>query len=306
MRKAILDLGTNTFHLLIGEVKDGMLLREYEEQLPVKIGKGGIEKGLITEEAQERALKALTYFRDKAQSFGIGQIKAIGTSAIRNALNGHTFIERVRQQTEIQITSIDGDTEASLIFKGVMASMQLTNEPVWVMDIGGGSVEFILGKHGEILWKKSYEIGAARLLEKFNPEDPIEPNTLLAIENYLRETLQELKEVNETLAPQGTCLLGAAGSFDTLREMLETDLGESLISLSDYAQEVSFAQLSKFYNTILPSTEAQRKQMSGLPDFRVDMIVVATCLMKTAISLLGSTRIIASHFALKEGLLLAD
>ncbi len=297
----VIDLGTNTFHLLIGRFGLNQIEEVYQLQLPVKIGQGGINKGFITTKAQARAFQALTTFSEKIKEFNVSKIIAIGTSAIRNASNGDAFLSEIKQQFGFNIKKIEGNLEAELIYKGVYFSFPFPKEPIWVMDIGGGSVEFILGQEKEIIWKKSFEIGAARLIEKFNISEPITHIELQQLENYFETTLEEVWQIQAK--QQANWFAGSAGSFDTLREVLETNLKENLVDISEHAQEVSLAQVEKFSAFILGSNLAQRQQMKGLPDFRVDMIVAATALMNFVAKRLGSNRIIASHYALKEGLL---
>ncbi len=298
---AVIDLGTNTFHLLIGRFGLNQIEEIYQHQLPVKIGQGGINKGFITNEAWQRAIQALAIFAEKVKEFEVTKILATGTSAIRNANNGEAFLQEIRQRFGFNIKKIEGNQEAELIYKGVFYSFTLPKEPIWVMDIGGGSVEFILGQEKEIIWKKSFEIGAARLIDKFKFSEPITQLEIQQLEIYFETTLEEVW--HEQAKHQVNWFAGSAGSFDTLREILENDLNETLQGISKHAQEVSNDQVIKFSNYIIQSTQYQRQQMKGLPDFRIDMIVAATALMNFVIKRLGSNRIIASHYALKEGLL---
>lgn len=184
MKKAVIDLGTNTFHVLIFEDKKLV----FNQSIAAKIGMGGISEGIISEEGIQRALSVLTQFRGIIETYGIdiNDVKAFGTSAIRNASNQETFVERIRQETGIRITVISGDKEAQLIYQGVLAAMPIP-ETSLVMDIGGGSVEFIIGKENTILWKQSFEIGGQRLIDKFMKTDPISRRSIDFMDDFLRE-----------------------------------------------------------------------------------------------------------------------
>lgn len=298
---AVIDLGTNTFHLLIGSFGLNQIEESFQLQIPVKIGQGGINKGFITPEAWERAMQALAIFAEKIKEFEVTNIQAIGTSAIRNASNGEAFLKEIHQRFGFSIKKIEGNLEAELIYKGVGYSFPFPDEPIWVMDIGGGSVEFILGSGSAIIWKKSYEIGAARLIDAFSFSEPLTNDELQTLEAYFESSLQEVWKMQSIYKAQ--FFAGSAGSFDTLREILEIDLNQKLVSLSKHAQEVSIAQVNEFSSYIINSTQSERLKMNGLPSFRVDMIVAATALMQFVIKRLGSTRVIASHYALKEGIL---
>src|SRR6478609_408551 len=141
--KAIIDLGTNTFHLLIAEVINGIIVEHKKLQIPVKIGEGGINKKTIAPPAFHRGLDALNVFRKTLNEFGIGAVIAHGTSAIRDAQNGGDFITEAHKQVNIQITMLSGEEEAELIYNGVKHAFPLPENNVLVMDIGGGSVEFV-------------------------------------------------------------------------------------------------------------------------------------------------------------------
>ena len=159
-RIAALDLGTNTFHLLIADVLDNKFEAVKEEQAHVKLGEGGINSGLIADAPFKRGLDALQHFKSEIQRFSVDAIHATGTAALRSAKNGFAFINQVKTSTGIEIEIIDGDLEASLIYQGVRACVSLAPSAL-IMDIGGGSVEFIFCNDQTIFWKKSYPIGAA-------------------------------------------------------------------------------------------------------------------------------------------------
>lgn len=304
--KAVLDLGTNTFHLLIAEMSEESFIEIFQKQIPVKIGSGGINKGFIEQLAYVRGMRALEEFANIFSKYSIQSIVATGTSAIRNASNGAQFLMEAKERFGFSIESIPGELEAELIFKGVKQSFQFPETPLLIMDIGGGSVEFIIAKKDEILWKQSFEIGAARLLDLFKPSNPIELNELNLIHSYLQDILKPLQDaLLKTSETHGKCafLVGSAGSFETLLDVLKLDLGENYNSLTPFAHEVRKEQVAEFSKYIIYSTQLQRENMKGLLDFRVDMIVVATVLLNFVFEKNAFTKIIASNYALKEGLL---
>lgn len=306
--KAVLDLGTNTFHLLIAEVLEGGIVSHYEQQIAVKIGAGGINQGYIAHEAYQRGIQAVAELHASIQKFKVKSILATGTSAIRNAVNGPNFLAEVKNKFGIDVQHISGDREAELIYKGVSQSFPFPAEPVVVMDIGGGSVELIIGIQNTILWKQSFEVGAARLLEKFNPSNPIKTGEINQIETYLTNTFKPFAAALGQAEMNGkTCqiLVGSAGSFETLLDVLEADLKRKSAQVSLQAFAVKGVDAELFYQTIIYSTQTQRESMRGLLPFRVDMIVVAIILMRHIAKNYGLNQIICSRYALKEGLLLA-
>ncbi|MES2779253.1 MAG: phosphatase [Bacteroidota bacterium] len=299
--KAIIDLGTNTFHLLIAEVLNGFIIEHRKIQIPVKIGEGGINEQYIAPAAYERGMNALKEFRTALNEFGIHEITAFGTSAIRDASNGITFMEEAKRLYQITIESISGDYEAELIYRGIQHSFELPDENVLVMDIGGGSVEFIIGRKDIILWKHSYPLGAARLIERFHKTDPMTDEDIVALQSYL---VHNIKLVRDALLKfPAEILIGSAGSFETLVEVLQKDLHKEVPALSEHAQEISIDDFNEFVSLITARNANERAALHGMADFRVEMIVVATILMDVVIKRFEITRLIASHYSLKEGML---
>jgi exopolyphosphatase/guanosine-5'-triphosphate,3'-diphosphate pyrophosphatase len=170
---AILDLGTNTFQLLIANIIDNKPVLVFEESIAVKLGEGGIEKGYISEAAFDRGLSALKQFKKSIDQYQVKLVRAAATSALRSASNGAEFLEKIRSETGIIPEIITGEREAELIYQGVRAAINMGDEKCLIIDIGGGSVEFIICNQEEVFWKRSYDIGAARLMEQFHHSDPI-------------------------------------------------------------------------------------------------------------------------------------
>ncbi len=169
MRIAVIDCGTNTFNLLVVELQNASFKRIYTSKIPVKLGEGGINNKVIHKIPFKRGVDALVKFKNELNKLAVVEIYAFATSAIRDAENGIDFKKEVLIQSGIEINIIDGNKEAELIYKGNKLAMDLGTGPSLIMDIGGGSTEFIIGNKEHILWKKSYRLGAARMLEKFNP-----------------------------------------------------------------------------------------------------------------------------------------
>lgn len=301
--KAVIDLGTNTFNLLVAAVDDHGFKEIFSKELPVKIGSGGINQGYITPEAFERGLRALQYFSEIISKYPVQSIVATGTSAIRNASNGHEFLQLVKEKFGFTISKISGETEAMCIFKGASMAFDFPDENILVMDIGGGSVEFILGRQNQILWKQSFEIGAARLLALYGSCNPIQTHIQDDMQQYLLKQLIPLWQYIDNLDQKPHKLIGTAGTFETLVEVLESDLKQPLKALSLNAKEVTKAQLSQYFDVMVPSNETQRLSLKGLVDFRVEMIVPASILLKVVWEKLRFDSLVCSNYALKEGLL---
>ena len=303
MKQAIIDLGTNTFHLLIAETNGLSRTTLFRESRPAKIGQAGINKGVITEEGIGRALVVLTYFRQVLDQYGVlpEQVVAMGTSAIRVARNQAEFIDRVRAETGIAIRVISGDKEADYIYQGIRAAGALDEKTALVMDIGGGSVEFILGNQSRIFWKQSFEIGGQRLLERFMTIDPISTGSIRRLHDYFQEQLLPLANAIHQYQP--SVLVGSSGSFDTLVDMWCMHEQGHLPDPNQATFMLPIGEFYRAYSLLIASNRAERMQIPGMIDLRVDMIVVAVCLIDYVVKTYDIANIRTSTYSLKEGVL---
>ncbi|QJW88564.1 phosphatase [Spirosoma taeanense] len=303
MKQAIIDLGTNTFHLLIVENEATGYRTLFRESRPAKIGQAGINQGIITPEAIGRALNVLTHFRQVLDQHHVApeQVMATGTSAIRVARNQQEFIQQVRQETGIPIQVISGEQEAEYIYKGVRAAGALDDQTALVIDIGGGSVEFILGNQTRIYWKQSFEIGGQRLRERFMTTDPISAGSIRRLTDYFQAQLLPLANAIHQYQP--TVLVGSSGSFDTLVDMWYMHERGHLPDPAQTAFNLPIDEFYRAYELLITRNHEERMQLPGMIELRVDMIVVAVCLIDYVLKAYGITQIRTSTYSLKEGIL---
>jgi len=302
-RLGIIDLGTNTFHLLIVEKNGENITTLFHKSQPTQIGLGGINKKIITDEATARALKVLQSFREQLDIFQVSKENtfAFGTSAVRNADNRDLFCSTILRETGIVVTVIDGNKEAEYIYEGVRTGVRLGSEPSLIMDIGGGSVEFIIGNETQIFWKQSFEIGGQRLMEKFMKNDPIRESEKKRLYNFFDENLIPLANAVHQYAP--TKLVGSSGTFDTL---VDIDYKHRTGEWPDRNQtdfSLSPEEFYRAYTLILSGNHEERMAIPGMIELRVDMIVVAVCLVDYVLKSHKISRIQVSSHALKEGVL---
>lgn len=298
MPVAILDFGTNTFNLLVAE-KNGKTFRVlYDGKQPVKLGESGINKGMITPEAMERGFTAIANHMRTIESFGATEIRAFATSAMRNAANGKEFVKQVKERFGFRTRIIDGDEEAALIFGGIRESVHFEKETAMIMDIGGGSIEFIICNGEGIFWKRSFELGMARIIEKFAISDPITENEISSIENYYEAELNALFEQARRYHP--SLLVGASGTFDTLAAMAKHRFGLRSSDNSS-SMEIALAHFRELYGLLLQSTAEERMKMPGMEPVRVEMIVPAVIFINFVSKKCNLHTIIQSRYALKEG-----
>lgn len=299
MKKAFIDLGTNTFHLLIVEVPS----KEIHEKLSIatQLGKGGINQKIITPEAIERATKVLREFKEFTNQHGVlpENITATATSAVRNANNGNDFTDRVLKETGIKIQVISGDEEATLIYEGVKQAVEI-KEPSLIVDIGGGSVEFIIANAEGVLWQQSFEIGGQRLMELFMKTDPISAKAVERLNSYFLESLLPLTNAIHQYRP--ITLIGSSGSFDTLNAIYQLKTF-GVLSTNEIGFNYPIEAFKEAYELLVFRNRSDRMKIPGMIELRVDMIVVAVCLIRFLIETHDIKRINVSNYALKEGLM---
>jgi exopolyphosphatase/guanosine-5'-triphosphate,3'-diphosphate pyrophosphatase len=289
---AVIDLGTNTFHLLIARPDDsGSFTELFRERRFIKLAEDGITR--IGQGPWERGLTAMRAFADQLAFHGVTQVRAIGTAALRTAGNGAAFIDTVKEETGIQIELIDGDEEARLIHQGASLAIPFTERTRLLMDIGGGSVEFILADADQVFWAQSFPIGVAVLFRDFHTEDPLSDKQQKALRAFLAKALEPLEKALK--AHPVTELLGASGTFDVLEQYLD-DSGSG----TDYTT-ISITRFAPFRDQLIAMPLPERLTMERMPPARAEMIPVALVLLDVVIELAGIEQLLVSPYALKEG-----
>ncbi len=299
-RIAVIDLGTNTFHLLIAEIKGTTMKILHREKVPVKLGLAGINQKIITTEAIARGRNCLMEFQSLLQQWGVSRCQGFGTSALRSASNGAEVMAYLRKETGLDLITISGDEEAAYICRGVRTAVPLGQEKSLIIDIGGGSVEYIIADQATIYWKKSIEMGAQRLLELYHHHDPILSEEIAALEQHFDHVMGPVQDAIHLHQP-GT-LVGSSGTFDTLSEIYCVENG---IHFAEESPETPFniSAFKHIHRLLITKNRAERLQIPGMIDMRADMIVVASCLIDYLLTRFPFTRIRVSSWSLKEGVL---
>lgn len=298
---AVMDLGTNTFHLLIarGDAADPEEL--FHTTVPVKLGEGGINSGIIQPAAYQRGIDTMLQFSERIKEYGAVYISAIATSALRSASNGTDFIDEVKARTGMAIETINGDREAQYIYEGVKAGHCLTAQNSLILDIGGGSVEFILGNIDKILWKQSFEVGAARILDKFHRTDPIPASSINELNNYLEQILSPFFAAAANI--QIVNIVGSSGAFETFAEVIELDKGNEFELKKNRKYQFKADEFIAITDKLINSSHAERENHKGIIPVRVDMIVSSALITRFVMAKLGITDVLMSTYSLKEGVL---
>lgn len=305
MRVAVLDLGTNVFNMILSEfTPEGSCNTIREFKCAAKLGAGGLADGKIAPVAYETACAALDRIMEVIiQAGGADRIIPYATSAVRDASNGAEFAQYLNRKYGFEVRIIPGEREAELIFKGIMESVGdlrddsgkfLTGENALMLDIGGGSNEFIITDGAEILWKRSFPIGMARMRERFNYSDPIPQQVEEEFLNFNNGVLGELWEMVERFNP--AIFIGSSGSFDTFKDLIYNCGYRELPSI-----ELKKGDLEDLNRRLAGTTAQERLQMPGMSQIRVDYIVLASIFTQFVLERVNPRIVYQSSFSLKEG-----
>jgi len=293
MKRAVIDLGTNTFNLLIAEVVGDSLNILFKTKEGVLLGMGGINDGILAQDAIDRALTALSRFKKitKEQGISSSNIRAIGTSALRAASNSEEFIQLVADKFEIKVEVISGDEEAILIYQGVKCSYDFRS-PAVIMDIGGGSTEFIMATSDGLTDIASLEIGVSRIFQKLNNPNSYRSTEMDSIYSFMNSI--ELDQLGHF-----TCdtLIGASGSFETFYEMINR---KDFLASSNVV-ELNLEELHIQIDWAISSTIDERMNHPWIIPIRKKMLPIAAAQIKWALDKLGTKRVLLSSYSLKEG-----
>ncbi len=293
-RLAVIDLGSNTFHLLIVEMEGDCRFRTlYRQREFTRLSEGGIDH--ILDERIDAGLATLKVFRQKLDEYGVTNVRAVGTAALRKANNRDVFLSQANDILGINIEVIDGNLEAHYIYQGITMLDEFKSGTHLIMDIGGGSTEFILIKEGKKLWAASFVLGVGVLQNLFHHSDPISGQELDALLQHINSVLRDMLPVVADHPPLS--LSGASGSFEVLQSMTGDQISHDSVS------SVAPDRFLKIADKIITSTEAQRYGMAGIPAERVKLIVVGMALKKAVFEMIRPASILVSPYALKEGVL---
>ena len=301
MTVAIIDLGTNTFHLLLVVVSKGSYRIIKKIQKGVKVGKNGINQDEITATAWKRTLKTLKEFKTILKQHEVTKTYAIATSTFRNAKNGEQLAKEISQKTGIDINIISGNEEAELILKGVRTAVDLGKEKNLIIDIGGGSVECIIANQKKTFWLKSFEIGGQRLVELFHKHDPITHEEISLLIQYLNHELKDLYQVCQKHSPK--ILVGCSGTFDTLYNIY-FESKKPPYHTNKTSFDIPIDVFKDIYKNLINKSKSERMSIKGMVALRVETVVVVCVLIHILIEKINIKTLRVSTYALKEGILM--
>lgn len=293
MRVGIIDLGTNTFNLLVADTNPTGFQVVCNVKEGVALGMGGITENWISEEAQERAFLAFSHFFEVCKVYDVKEVMGFGTSAIRDAENGYSFTAELFKRFSIEVEIIDGLEEAELIYQGVSWSYDF-ERPSLIMDIGGGSTEFIRVAKGEEMRSCSLNIGVSRAIQQFQCSNPLKESEKKVLLDWFEEEGKVLNEFGDV-----EVLVGASGSFETFYEMLyEQSFPEGIKT-----QGMTIEELRKELDWIIASTLEEREKHPYIIPIRRKMAPIAALKTKWILDKFNFKSFVISPCSLKEGVL---
>ncbi len=300
-RIAAIDLGTNSFHAVIVDIyPDGSFRTIDKLKEMVILAEKGMDNHL-SEDAMQRGLDALKRIKFLCDSQQVEEILAFATSAIREAKNGGDFTQRMIDEVGIKARAIPGKMEAELIGYAIRHSISLDEEMVLMVDIGGGSVEFIIGNNEEFLYHDSLKLGVARMSAKFVKNDPITKSEIKTLKKHYKNTLKEIGEIMEKYKIK--TMIGSSGTMENIGAIVadRTSLTANM-TLNELVFEAS--DFKELYKDFIKLDREERKKISELDEKRIDIINSGMVLVKYLIKKFGIEQIKISEAALRDGMIL--
>lgn len=300
---AAIDLGTNSFHLIIVKVhSDGSFESLGKEKESVRLGLGSGSSDVITPDAIERGLKCLKRFKALAEIQN-AEIRAVATSALREAKNRNVFLERAKNELGLNIEVVSGFEEARLIYFGILQGLPVFDKKILMIDIGGGSTEILVGKEGQIEFAQSLKIGAIRLTDKFFNGDPNEEKDIEQCKLHVEGMISPYKREIEKLNPE--VIIGSSGTIQALASMILSEKGEEFEeqrSLNNFS--FSSDELKKVRNILnQANTLKKRTKIPGLDAKRADIIVAGSIILEQIFKTFSLKSLSISEYALREGII---
>jgi exopolyphosphatase/guanosine-5'-triphosphate,3'-diphosphate pyrophosphatase len=301
---AAIDIGTNSFHLIIVKVEENSALTILDrEKEVIRLGsQKGNELSHISEEEIDKGLSILKSFKKLADVYN-AKVHAVATSAVREAENKKDFLDKVLVETGIKIEVINGRKEAEYIYRGVRKALHYKNKKLLCFDIGGGSTEYILGFNDKIIYGESIKIGAVRLSKKFFPDFLLNEDAIEKCKQYIEHEVKSNKEIN--FNESFDYAVGASGTILAIAGIINFNRNEKkLKSLNGFI--FSKEELREVTNKILEKkTPGERINIEGMEYKRADIIPAGLLILQKSFEIFNIKEMIISEYALREGVVLS-
>lgn len=301
---ASIDIGANTLRLLIGKFEDNIISDIHYLRRITRLGSGVIQSGKLSPERMDASLSALKEFSSIISGSNVKHIRAVATSALREASNARFFIEKVFKETGITIEVISGEEEANFTLKGLLGSFSGTNllkKTLFIVDIGGGSTEWILYRDERAISKDSIPIGVVKLNEDYIKSDPVSKDEIAKIKDNITPFLEDIKNKTGIYLDEQTIFVGTAGTFTTIASI---DLGLETYSREKvHLHRIPLERLQSIYNEASQLTLEERKRIKGLEPERADLIIPGLVFTINIMDFFKFEELIVSDYGLLEGIL---
>ena len=299
LRLASIDVGSNSIHMVVAQADaDGGITTLWRLKEPVGLGRLSFPSHRLSAEAMDRAVSVLARFQQSAQQRQAEKIVAVATSAVREAYNGGDLIERVRRELGLHIRIVSAREEARLIYLAVRHALKMRGQSHLIVDIGGGSVEFVVGDDKHVHMLESRKLGAARMTAQFVHSDPISQEDLRQLRKHYDKELGPLCQTIRGLRP--VKVIGTSGTLENLASLCGSEGDEN----GHAGQMIERPRLEKLLAQLLESRSKDRARIRGLDDQRKDQIVAGAVLVNELFERLSLRRMEICPYALREGILL--
>ena len=302
MLLAAIDVGSNSVHMVIADVRgDGHFEVIDRVKEMVRLGRYSFSSGKLDRQSMDLAVRALKNFVRLARVRRVSAIRAVATSAVREARNRGAFIARIRRETGLVVRIISGEEEARLIFNAARHALGLDGGPYLLVDVGGGSVELVLVRDGEALWMESLPIGVARLTERFLTSDPPEPAQVRRLEEHLHRKLDApLRKVRHAKVVHAIATSGTINALVAMARVAREGEQDRLHGLSIPASDVTWLRRRS-----VKVSSAELAEFPGADPKRADLMPAAAVLTDFILEHAGAPELVACTWALREGIILS-
>jgi len=296
-RAALFDLGSNSIKFMLGEQKGATLTVFKEKAYVTRLAENMESTGRISRQAMKRSLDVVEKCYREAREFGASEIAAAGTSALRTAENRKDFLQQVKKKTGLSIRVISGKKEGELVFAGISSSKLWAKKPILAVDIGGGSMEFVAGQHGQISYARSLPLGCVRVRDHYLKSQPVKAAMIESATSLLRQKMAA------TLAHCGgdRTVVASGGTASALAWLqFPTDQRPALDSLEGFA--ITLKMLDRVLEELSPLSSRQIEKQFALPPGRADIIVAGATVMRSALLQANATQVRFASRGLRYGL----
>jgi exopolyphosphatase / guanosine-5'-triphosphate,3'-diphosphate pyrophosphatase len=300
MRASVLDLGSNSFHLLVADLDAGRVTPVLRQREMLHLGAEVARYGEVREHARARARDTVAHLAGLARRVGAVEAHAVATSALRDAANGDEVIAELSEAASVAVRVLDGHEEARVGYLGVRASIAVPREPVLVLDLGGGSLELTVGAADQVRWSTSLPLGGSRL-SALTDDDPIPPEVIEELRRRTDALLDPLLGELREYAPAMTVAIG--GTVRAMARIVGLDRGLWLPPTLNHLQ-VTSVELAALRDRLTALSLQERLALAGMDERRAGHLHLAAVVLTRVLERVGVADVTVSDWGLREGLLL--